>query len=146
MKRKQSASGFSALEALVAVAIIAVALVPLLDLQTQVTRDAVRQQALYAESVAIQDGLALLRDLNPMANESGALPHGEGGQIVWRARPITRPTQTTLGGSGYGPFDVQLYTVEIEVTAQSGAAVAAFSVDKLGWRGRSSPRSQPTRE
>lgn len=130
MKRQ---SGFSALEALVALAIITIALLPLLSLQTQVTRDHGVQRALFARAAATENALELVRAINPSAERTGSMPLGDQ-TLRWSSRPISRETRSTRQGEGEGEFAVRLYRLDVTVTAPGGAVVANFEVDALGWR------------
>jgi general secretion pathway protein I len=132
LKRRRQ-SGFSVLEALAALAIVAVAMIPLLSLQTQVSRDFIHQRALREQISAQRNSLAILRDLNVMATPSGQRQLGPDISMRWTASPLSALTRSTRQGSGEGEFEVRLYRVDIVIT-HGGAAPFAFSVDQIGWR------------
>jgi prepilin-type N-terminal cleavage/methylation domain-containing protein len=126
-------SGFSLLEALVAIAILGVALVPLLELQAQLARRAHAQAAIMAEASATQSALALLADLNPMARPQGAVETGSL-RVTWRARPLSEPVRSTRAGQGEGAFIVRMYEVRATVTGGSDEPLAQFAFERVGWR------------
>lgn len=128
MKRERQ-SGFSVIEALVAVAIMAAAILPLATLQGQVSRSAAQQQQMQTGLAAERNAMAVLRDANMMATPSGALDLGGGQTLRWRARPISSAVATNAGG-----FEVALYAVEAEVVDERGEDVSKFSIDQVGWR------------
>lgn len=133
MKRAHQ-SGFSVIEALVAVAIVALAMLPLASLQGQVSRAAARQQQVQMRVSAEHNALALLRDLNIMTAPEGVRDLGAGLTLRWRAAPISRLVRGTSG-----EFDVTLFRVEASVEDANQRAVADFSVDQLGWRAVAAP-------
>ncbi|MEQ1619008.1 MAG: prepilin-type N-terminal cleavage/methylation domain-containing protein [Terricaulis sp.] len=128
MKREQQ-SGFSVIEALVAVAIIAVAILPLASLQGQVSRTAGRQQQAQLSLAAERSAMAALRDLNVMETPDGALELGGDRVLRWQAHPISSAAATNSG-----EFSVALYAVQAQVADHRGREIAKFSVDQVGWR------------
>ncbi len=130
-RRRQS--GFSVLEALAALAIVAVAMIPLLSLQTQVSRDFIHQRALREQISAQRNALAMLRDLNVMREPAGLRQLGPDTAISWSAAPLSALTRSTRQGSGDGEFEVRLYRVQVTITL-AGAAPHTFAVDQIGWR------------
>lgn len=131
-------SGFSAMEALVAVAIVAIAMVPLASLQGQVSRDAARQQSTQTRLAAERSALVLLRAVNPMQEPSGTRGLGGGVSLRWTAHAISETAPTNAGG-----FNVALFTIDAEILDSEGASLARFSVDQVGWRAQT---QRPARE
>ena len=121
------------LEALAALAIVAVAMIPLLSLQTQVSRDFIHQRALREQIGAQRNSLAIVRDLNIMESPNGARRLGPNTAMSWTATPRSVLVRSTRQGSGEGEFEVRLYRVDITIS-QTGAAPYAFTIDQLGWR------------
>lgn len=126
--------GFSALEALIAVAIVAMALVPILALRAQAARDYQRQAEMRAAATAQSNALAILREINPMAEPSGVRTLGRDDRLVWRAVPISRPVRSVGFETPDGEFDVALYRIDAEVRGRDQAPRAHFTVDLVGWR------------
>jgi type II secretory pathway component PulJ len=137
---KRTSSGFSAIEALIAVAIVAVALVPLLDLQRQVLIAHERQTALYEEAAAIENALVLLRDLNPSATRSGTLRLGDGA-VSWTSSLMGVVRATRRSDANGQTYLVGRYRVEVLATSSDGAQRRLVTLEKLGWQ----PLSQPAR-
>ncbi len=131
-RRRQS--GFSAIEALAALALVAVALIPLISLQSQVARSHARHRDLRIEATAIENAIALVREVNPMSAPRGALAIGENSTLTWRSVPIAPAVRTTRAGSGEGEFIVQLFRLDVETRDRNGRPTSAFSFEKLGWR------------
>ena len=137
-------AGFSVIEALVAVAVIAIALLPLVALQMQVSRDHVRQRVVRAEIAAQCNALALLRDANIMDAPRGERDLGDGQNMRWAATPLSRLTRTTDRGTGDGEFDVVLYRVEVTIDLGEGAPFV-FDVEQLGWRSAAASKDRNAR-
>ncbi len=137
---RRAQSGFSVIEALAALAIIAIALIPLMSLQIQVSRGYIQQRDQRADLMAQRNSLAILRDLNIMESPSGVRALDPETTMSWSAAPISPLTRNTRQGAGEGEFEVGLFRVRVSLT-RSGASPSAFSVEQLGWR----PASQDER-
>lgn len=139
----KSQHGFSALEALIAAALLGVALAPLLDLQRQSFRAAARVEAAQAEVSAQGTALDLLTSVNVMAEPAGRRLISERFAMEWRARALTR----VIPGVGYlaadGGFDTALYAVDVRVL-DGAREVAAFQVEQIGWRRRVDGDERPS--
>lgn len=140
---KNSQAGFSAMEALVAVALIGLALIPLASLQTEITRGHIRRAEILDRTTAVNNALALLRDVNPAETPQGSLPLGPDATMTWRARPITERTPAT-SQTGEQSFEIRLYEVSVELNTSRGAY--AFSIEQVGWRDPAATDSSSTRE
>lgn len=143
MREHQSQSGFSVIEALAALVIVAVALVPLLALQANVAQSFYRQDE-ERDLISLQrDALALLRDINVAARPSGALSVGDARTIRWTSRPLSEFVRTTQQGRGDGNFEVALYRLAVTTTLPSRPSGATFYLDQVGWRRLESSTSKP---
>jgi general secretion pathway protein I len=125
-------AGFSVIEALVAVAIIAIALLPLAALQGQVSRAAAQQQTLQLRLAAERNALAVLKEVNPMREGEGVRDLGGGRTLRWTAVPISETAPNRAGG-----FEVALYRLEVQIADANGAAVSMLTLDQVGWRSAS---------
>ena len=126
-------SGFSLIETLVAVGIVAIALVPIMSLEIQLQRGFVEQRARLSELQTQRNALALLRDFNFTETPSCRLPLGVGQTLTWRATALSQPIRATRFPRGEGEFEVVLWRVEAEVVGP-GEQRVRFNVEKLGWR------------
>lgn len=127
--RPSHQSGFSTLEVIAAVAIIAVALVPIMDLQTELARSQARLAETSADSTAVNNALALMRDVNPMQAPEGRRRLDDRTAIVWTSVPISSVRQS-VNPPG---FEVQLYRLNA-VIERGGGGVLNVQVDVVGWR------------
>lgn len=129
--KSRTETGFSTLEVIAAVAIIAIALVPIATLQIQLARSQSRLAETHAETTAVQNALAMLREVNPMTNPTGQRNLGGQTILTWSSAPVSalRQSVNPVG------FDVQLYRVSGQIHF-ADAAVTAVEVDLIGWRRR----------
>jgi prepilin-type N-terminal cleavage/methylation domain-containing protein len=134
-------AGFSLLEALVALAIAAVCLVPLLTLQRQVIDSERRHEATMRRAEIQRNALVLLREVNPTEDPEGQVSLPPDLTLSWTSTPISDAKLATgQPTSGDGVFTVQLYRLEAQVLKGDQPIVPPFSVERVGWQ---LPESQP---
>jgi Tfp pilus assembly protein PilV len=121
--------GFSTLEVIAAVAIIGIALIPIIALQTQLTQSQVRLEQTQADSTAVQNAMALLREVNPMATPTGERHFSDSTTLTWTSAPAS-PLRPSANAPG---FEVQLYRVTAAIH-RPGAPLTTVRVDLIGWR------------
>jgi len=127
-------SGFSLIEALVALAIAAMTLTAIFELQIQMVRGQERA-ALALDQVASQENaLALLHSLNPMDQPSGEVRIPNGDTIRWTSDPKDQPVTAAAFPTGDGQYQVQRFTVTVEIERPSGRSPAPMVFDRVGWR------------
>lgn len=132
-------TGFSTLEVIAAVAVIGIALVPIAALQTQLARSEARLAETHAQTTAVQNALALLREVNPMLTPSGQRDLGDRSTLNWTSAPLSGVRQS-VNPPG---FDVQLYRLSGEIHGRDGS-VTAVQLDLVGWRRLSSESAGPS--
>ncbi len=132
-KHKTAGSpGFSVLEAIIAIAILAVAFLPLLALQDQMTRTTISLERNEQLMGAKRSALAYVRNLNPMRDPRGSISLGQA-QMHWDSVPIAPERSVkTLGGSD-GRFIAMLYDVQVTLEF-ADQHTQVFSVHAMGWR------------
>lgn len=130
--RREVRSGFTLIEALVALAIVAMTMTAIFQLQTQMARGQQRAQAVLRQVAVQENALALIRDLNVMERPNGqfVLPGNE--VIRWNATPNGAPRRSM--GAGTGRYDVQLYRVTIEIERPDGRNPPDLTIERVGWR------------
>ncbi|HET6396413.1 MAG TPA: type II secretion system protein [Pseudoxanthomonas sp.] len=123
--------GFTLLEAIVAMVVMATAL---LTLYSWLSTSTLSLNRARAQTQALADGrtaLALVEDINPMREPRG---EREAGPLAvrWESRPLTdrHPGLSQVGLPTQ--FDFILYEVEVEVLRE-GAPVRRFAFRKSGW-------------
>lgn len=133
--RSRLETGFSTLEVIAAVAIIAVALVPIAALQVQLARTQARLVEIQTDSTDVRNALALLRDINPMLTPTGQRRLDDQTNLIWTSAPASslRPSVNPAG------FEVQLYRVSGAI-ARGDGSVTSLQLDMVGWRPGSEAR------
>ncbi len=139
--RSRLESGFSTLEVIAAVAIIAIALVPIIGLHTQLSRSQIRLEEAHADSTAARNALALIRDINPMISPQGERLMDERTILRWTSAAAS-PLRQSVNPAG---FEVQLYRVSATIE-RPNAPVTTMQVDLVGWRLAASSERTATRE
>lgn len=133
MRRKRS-NGFSALEALLAIAILAFAMIPILTIQANATRSLTDSQIAIENLDHAQSALAILDSLNVMETPEGNRSVTGPVQLRWQSQQITPIRATRLADGSIGAFEVALFRVTAEIAV--GARSATVTVHQLGWRTR----------
>lgn len=131
-RTRAAQSGFSLLESLVAVALIAAAFLPLLTLQGQLTRTVVALERAEANVKDMSSALSYLRVMNPSKTTEGTQPLGDA-TLSWRARPVSEERPALGQGGAPGRFMLQLFDIDAVIAYEDGRQ-AEFTVRALGWR------------
>ncbi len=136
-----SRAGFSLIEALVGLAVAAMALLAVFQLQQQLSFGQRRDDAALQLASAERNALTLLADVNPTADPDGEAPLAGGRRLVWRAAPLGEersqtpfPTPyATVAGSA-APYLLRLYRLDVDILGPDGRSLARFEFDRVGWR------------
>lgn len=140
-KSGQDRTGFSLIEALVALAIAAMTLTVIFELQVRMVRAQERASQVLLQVAAQENAIALLRDMNPKEQPVGELQIPEGDLIRWRSEPLNRSVTNAGFPTGDGSFEVQLYRVTVEIETAKGRRPQPLVFDRLGWRRIGGPSS-----
>jgi prepilin-type N-terminal cleavage/methylation domain-containing protein len=132
-------AGFSLIEALIALAIAAMMMTALFQLQIQMARGQARAISVLEQVTAQENAIALTRDLNPMHEPEGEIQLPDGDTILWSATPRSQPQINVGFPTGSGQFEVRLYTVTVEIRHRDGRPVSPLEFDRMGWRRLSDP-------
>jgi prepilin-type N-terminal cleavage/methylation domain-containing protein len=127
-------SGFTILEALVALAILAAALIPLLGMQSQFV-DRIAAQERLQTRLSLESALvAALEDINLQLHQSGQI-NGVGYRAEWQAAARGPAASTRISSGEPARFDLQAYTVTIRVVYEDGRQ-ELYRLPGLGWRAK----------
>ena len=124
--------GFSVVEALVAVALVALAFTPLLALQGQMSRTAAAAERAEIAIKGESSALAFLETVNPLMRRSGEEDLGFG-VLSWRATAMSDLMPVRADDGAHGRYSAQLFRIDAAIAFDDGR-VTAFSVRKAGWR------------
>lgn len=124
-------SGFSLLEALVALAIMSAALVPIFQMQTTLNQAGARVSVMSDRVSVGANVVSRLSVLNPMLEGSGQ-EWLSGHRFSWESRKLESFTQAT--GVFSPPRTVALFEVSYSITKSDGALIDERKVKLIGWR------------
>src|SRR5262249_29060709 len=128
-RRLRSDAGLSTIEVLVAVAVMGLALAPLIAVQSQISQTHARYQAAYLRATLHRNSLAMLKDLNPMAKPRGAIQLDPSRTLRWTSEAVTEVVRNADYPVGDGPYDVALYAVDAQVTDANAKELLKFRTE-----------------
>ena len=114
--RARGTAGFTLLEAIVALTVMAVALIPLVSFIAQSSDQLMRAGEANERSIVMQSVLALMDPVNPMAEPEGTLPLDDTINISWASEAIAAPPEGALVRTPLAGFRVGFYGVTVSVT------------------------------
>jgi len=127
-------SGFTVLEALIAIALLAAAFIPLLGMQSQFVQRIAAQERLQSRLSAQAALAARLEGVNFQQHSSGRLS-GDGYIANWQATP-RGPVETSRLSTGEpARFNLQAYTVNIAVNYTDGRQ-DQWQFPGMGWQAK----------
>ena len=126
-------AGFSLLEALVALAIAALCLIPLMSLQRTYVDGQRRHEAALQRAEIQKNALVILRQINPTDEPQGQAVMAPDLTLSWTATEISDLKTSTGFPSGDGQYQVQLYRLDASVSRGDRKVVPDFSVERVGW-------------
>lgn len=129
---RSRADGFTLLEAIVALAILAAAGLALFAAMSQSLQMVQRAQHARASDTALRNALAWSDRINPMQQPSGEQPLGDW-LLRWDAEPVEPPRDGTTRSSGPGLYEVGLYRVRLELW-QDGRMQRTATLRRAGYR------------
>lgn len=125
-------AGFTLLEAIVALTVMGLSLIPLMSYISQSAEQLERAADANEKSLVMQSTLALMDPINPMAEPEGRLPLDERLQVIWRSAVVLEPPEGLLVGAPLSGFRLGFYAVHVDVT-RDGAAWLDFDMRKVGY-------------
>lgn len=127
-------SGFSLIEALVALAIASMTLMAIFELQIQMAKGQARAARAVDQVASQENALALVSDLNFMERPFGTLSIPDGDIVSWTSEALNTPQQGIGYPAGGGAFEVQLYRVTVTVERHNAPSPAPLVIERMGWR------------
>lgn len=124
--------GFTLLEAIVALAILAAAGLAMFAAMTQSMQMLRRAQEARAVDAALRNALAVAERIDPMARATGQQELGDY-QLRWRATPVEPPRDNMTGYLEPGHYEVGLYDLRLELWRE-GALARSVAVRRAAWR------------
>ncbi|MGE3335097.1 MAG: prepilin-type N-terminal cleavage/methylation domain-containing protein [Rhodospirillaceae bacterium] len=133
MPRASTSAGFTLLEAIVALTVMALALIPLITFIAQSSDQLMRAADANERSIVSQSVLALMDPINPMAEPEGVLPLDEEISVSWKSEAIVPPNEGAIVGTLLPGFRVGFYGVNVSVT-RAERPWFEFQMRKVGYQ------------
>lgn len=132
-RARSGARGFTLIEAIVAIAIVGIALVPLITFIGQMATALTRAGDVNARSLAQQATIELLETLNPMERPIG---EDQVGDLIirWESQNVVKPSPSMRVGSGLAGFSVGFYNVAVTVERAGRGPWFTFDMRKVGFK------------
>jgi len=141
-QKRERQAGFSVLEAVVAVALVAAAFLPLLLLQSRVTETALAIERTEARVRSMEAALAYLATVNPSMRPSGQEQIGAA-TLAWTSTTLM-PSAPVRGLTGQpSRYDATLFRVQASLRQPDGRR-HDFEIDRLGWIARTPHSANPS--
>ena len=126
--------GFTLLEAIVALAIIGLALIPLVSYIAQAADALQRASESNDRSVAMQAALALMEPVNPMTEPQGQLPIDDTVSVEWHSDVAVAPNPGVLVGGGLASYRLGFYIVHVTLSREGEPSWFSFDLRKTGYQ------------
>ncbi|MHB1206447.1 MAG: type IV pilus modification PilV family protein [Rhodospirillaceae bacterium] len=124
--------GFTLLEAIVAMAVMSLALIPLVSFVTQSANELQRAGESNTRSFVMQSALALMEPINPMVEGTGNIPLDHDLTLIWDTQTIVEPNPGIQVGSGLAAYRLGFYKVHVVVN-RGQTAWFDFDMRKVGY-------------
>lgn len=132
MHSRRAARGFSLLEAIVALAILAAAGMAMFAAMSQSLQMVQRAQQAREVDAALRNALAWSERINPMEQPAGE--HALGTWLLrWDSEALEPPRDGTTGHLALGLYQVGLYRLHLELW-HAGALQREATLHRAGWR------------
>jgi prepilin-type N-terminal cleavage/methylation domain-containing protein len=133
MTRRKPSAGFTLLEAMVAIAVLAAVLLPLYELISNVSRSAFRVDEANRRAEIETDALNIMSTINPMDKPAGSIDLGPYA-VRWAAQTLIEPIDGSAYPSGISAFSIGLYNAKVDVTAPDGRILVSFPLRMIGYK------------
>lgn len=135
--RKSRKNGFTLLEAIVALTIIGVTLIPIMSFLGQASRQLESAAESNQRAIAQQTILAYVESLNPLINRTGEAAVSKNLAMRWTSIALVEPGTASAFGGRLASYQLGFYRVDIDVI-RNDSIWFQFQVRKIGYL----PRSQ----
>lgn len=129
---RRSSRGFTLLEAIVALAILAAGAMALFAAINGALRSLDRAEAAARRDTAGANAIALLETVNPMQRPEGEEPLGDY-RVRWRSDVLAGPTDALTDYYQPSLYEVALYELEVELW-RGTTLEDRFALRRAGWR------------
>ncbi|MGB8842583.1 MAG: prepilin-type N-terminal cleavage/methylation domain-containing protein [Aliidongia sp.] len=133
MTRRKPSAGFTLLEAMVAIAVLAAVLLPLYELISNVSRSAFRVDEANRRAEIETDALNIMSAINPMDKPAGSIDLGPYA-VRWAAQTLIEPIDGCAYPSGISACRIGLSNAKVDVTAPDGRILVSFPLRMIGYK------------
>ncbi len=126
-------AGFTLLEAIVAIAIIGLTLLPLVSYISLASSQLQRSADANEQSIVTQSVLALMTPVNPLLEPDGQLPLDRDIKIAWKSETLVQPNTSALLGAGLAGYRLGFYKVHVTVSRADASEWFTFDLRKVGY-------------
>ncbi len=126
-------AGFTLLEAIVAITIVGLTLLPLVSYIAQAANQLERAADSNERGLVMQSAIALMTPVNPLLEPEGKLPLDRDISIAWHSETLVEPNAAGLLGAGLGGFRLGFYKVHVVVSRVDAPEWFAFDLRKVGY-------------
>jgi prepilin-type N-terminal cleavage/methylation domain-containing protein len=133
IQTNKSSNGFTLLEAIVALAIIGMTIIPVMSFLGQSAQQLTFAAESNLRTSAQQTVLAYLETLNPQLSPQGEAPLSQTLTIRWSSTPLVAPNSEYRVGGRLGTYNLGFFQVDVDVL-RDGQDWFQFQVRKLGFQ------------
>lgn len=126
--------GFTLLEAIVALTILGLALVPMISFISESADQLARVAERNERSFVTQAAVALLAPINPMEDPQGEESLGQDLMVRWNSEVVIPPNSGPQIGAGLPGFRVGFYDVRVSLHRASPEPWFEFDLRKVGYK------------
>lgn len=126
-------SGFTLLEAIVALTLLGLALIPMISFVSESASQLARVADNNERSFAVKAAVALLDPINPMENPQGEETIGKDLTVRWSSDIAIPPNDGPQFGTGLAAFRVGFYNVRVSLIRDTDTWFE-FDLRKIGYQ------------
>jgi type II secretory pathway component PulJ len=129
---KTQSLGFTLIEAIVAMTIIGMTMLPVMVLISQSMTQLIRVQDINERAQAVKTALAIIEPINPATSPTGQVSTGNT-SITWNSSIIVQPNSNVQTGSGLAGYSISFHNVKVDIL-QDNEVWFSFNLRKVGYQ------------
>ena len=131
MSAAERQAGFTLLEAIVAMVLLAITIMPLYEWVGRSLAGMARVADNAKQAEAQLSAVSILSAVNPMEEPTGTVDSGSN-RVRWQSTPLSNPVDNSGYPRGVGLYQVALYRIRAEIL-RGDTLWFAFDVDQMGY-------------